>query len=74
MHPIKCEVRKNRILRDALQRGDAASATAAFSFRPDLILPIKRSNPSRMASGRGGQPGMNKSTGTTSVAPFWTSA
>jgi hypothetical protein len=36
----------------------------AFSSRS-----IKRSKPSRMVSGCGGQPGMNKSTGTIALAP-----
>jgi hypothetical protein len=33
-------------------------------------LPSNRSSPSRMVNGWGGQPGMNKSTGTSALAPL----
>jgi hypothetical protein len=39
-----------------------------IAFQPNF--PNSRSSPSRIVSGCGGQPGMNKSTGTMEFAPF----
>ena len=48
--------------------GFRVQETAAADRSPSR--PSSRSRPSKIVSGCGGQPGMNKSTGTTALAPF----